>query len=223
MATKILLVEDDLDLGTVLKQYLEASNFNVFWAQNPAELLQNAQILEQHELAVLDIMLPKINGFDLAKEIRKNSSIPFLFLTAKGQSIDRILGLKLGAEDYITKPCEPEELILRINNILKRTRFSISDEIKIGSYHFSPKLLQLKHEKETFKLTEKECELLQFLLHHNHTLVHRKDILENLWGEDDYFMGRSLDVFISRLRKYLRHDPSLKIESVRGVGFKVEF
>ncbi|MDW8550600.1 response regulator transcription factor [Epilithonimonas ginsengisoli] len=120
MKTKILLVEDDPDLGMVLKQYLEFSDFEVNWIPNPELILSNKQIIQDYQLAILDVMLPFMDGFELSKEIRKISEIPFLFLTAKGQSIDKILELKLGADDYITKPCEPEELILRIKNILKR-------------------------------------------------------------------------------------------------------
>ncbi len=120
MKNKLLLVEDDVDLGMALKQYLEFSGFEVNWFDAPQKLLNSIIDWNEYSIAILDIMLPEIDGFELSKELQKRTSIPFLFLTAKGQSLDRILGLKLGAEDYITKPCEPEELILRINNILKR-------------------------------------------------------------------------------------------------------
>ncbi|WP_379969983.1 response regulator transcription factor [Epilithonimonas sp. UC225_85] len=223
MKTKILLVEDDPDLGMVLKQYLEFSDFEVMWISNPNEILNNKEIVKDHQLAILDVMLPVMDGFVLSKEIRKTSDIPFLFLTAKGQSIDKILGLKLGADDYITKPCEPEELILRIRNILKRQQNSIKAVIKIGHYSFIPTQFQLKFENETFQLTEKESELLLLLSDNNHKIINRKEILENLWGENDYFLGRSLDVFMTRLRKYLQKDSRIKFESVRGIGFKVEY
>lgn len=223
MKTKILLVEDDSDLGMVLKQYLEFSDFEVNWISNPEELIENKSIINEFQLAILDVMLPFMDGFELSKEIRKTSEIPFLFLTAKGQSIDKILGLKLGADDYITKPCEPEELILRIKNILKRQQIKETEIIKIGNYSFIPSQFQLKFEFETIQLTEKESELLLLLSGNNQKIINRKEILENLWGENDYFLGRSLDVFMTRLRKYLQKDDRIKFESVRGIGFKVEF
>jgi len=223
MKTKILLVEDDPDLGMVLKQYLEFSDFEVNWIPNPEIIINNKQIIQDYKLAILDVMLPYIDGFELSKEIRKTSDIPFLFLTAKGQSIDKILGLKLGADDYITKPCEPEELILRIKNILKRQQNPPTEIIKIGSYLFIPSQFQLKFELEIIQLTEKESELLLLLSRNNQKIINRKEILENLWGENDYFLGRSLDVFMTRLRKYLQKDDRVKFESVRGIGFKVEF
>ena len=223
MKPKILLVEDDQDLGMVLKQYLEFSDFEVTWIPNPEEILKNKKQLEQYQLAILDVMLPVIDGFELSKEIRKTSNIPFLFLTAKGQSIDRILGLKLGADDYITKPCEPEELILRIKNILKRTESSTKLIINLGNYSFIPSQFQLLFQNETIQLTEKESELLLLLSKNNQKIINRKEILETLWGENDYFLGRSLDVFMTRLRKYFQKDERIKFDSVRGIGFKVEF
>lgn len=223
MKTKILLVEDDPDLGMVLKQYLEFSDFEVRWIANPQEILENMAMIQDFQLAILDVMLPFMDGFELSKEIRKTSEIPFLFLTAKGQSIDKILGLKLGADDYITKPCEPEELILRIQNILKRQKTAITEKLSIGNYFFIPSQFQLVFGTETIQLTEKESELLLLLSKNNHKIINRKEILENLWGENDYFLGRSLDVFMTRLRKYLQKDDRIKFESVRGIGFKVEF
>ncbi len=223
MKTKILLVEDDADLGMVLKQYLEFSDFEVNWISNPEEILKNKNTISNYQLAILDVMLPFMDGFELSREIRKTSKIPFLFLTAKGQSIDKILGLKLGADDYITKPCEPEELILRIKNILKRQQNQETEIIKIGNYSFIPSQFQLKFESENIQLTEKESELLLLLSKNNQKIINRKEILENLWGENDYFLGRSLDVFMTRLRKYLQKDDRVKFESVRGIGFKVEF
>lgn len=223
MKTKILLVEDDSDLGMVLKQYLEFSDFEVNWIPNPEIIINNKEIIKDYQLAILDVMLPFMDGFELSKEIRKTSEIPFLFLTAKGQSIDKILGLKLGADDYITKPCEPEELILRIKNILKRQQNQETEIVKIGKYSFIPSQFQLKFESETIQLTEKESQLLLLLSKNNQKIINRKEILENLWGENDYFLGRSLDVFMTRLRKYLQKDNRIKFESVRGIGFKIDF
>lgn len=224
MKNKLILVEDDPDLGTVLKQYLEFSDFEVTWFTSPDALLTASINYVHYDVAILDVMLPGMDGFQLSKELRKQTPIPFLFLTAKGQSIDRILGLKLGADDYITKPCEPEELILRIRNILKRqTSVSSNSVIHLGSYTFFPSRYLLQLEEREFQLTEKESDLLQLLTTHNNDVISRKEILEKLWGEDDYFLGRSLDVFMSRLRKYLQHDDRIKLESIRGVGFRVVF
>ncbi|KQR91068.1 two-component system response regulator [Chryseobacterium sp. Leaf180] len=222
MKHKILLAEDDADLGPVLKQYLELSDFEVDLVPHPQKILDHLETVSQYHLVILDVMMPEVDGFELSKQIRKKSPVPFLFLTAKGQSIDRILGLKLGAEDYITKPCEPEELILRIHNILKRQQPTETESISIGLYRFVPSQLSLTFENENFTLTEKESELLLLLSKNNHQIVNRKEILETLWGENDYFLGRSLDVFMTRLRKYLKHDNRIKFESVRGIGFRVE-
>lgn len=222
MKTKIILVEDDQDLGTVLKQYLEFSDFEVIWFNHPQKLLNDLSIVSSAQLIILDVMLPEIDGFSLAKELVKTISIPYLFLTAKAQSFDRVLGLKLGADDYITKPCDPEELVLRIKNILKRN-YPISEEVfLIGTYVFNRNQLTLSFKDEFFQLTEKETELLFYFIRNNQKLVTRKEILETIWGENDYFMGRSLDVFMTRLRKYFQNDETIKFESVRGIGFKIE-
>jgi DNA-binding response OmpR family regulator len=224
MRNHILLVEDDLDLGLVLKQYLQFSGFEITWFSNPLEAVENLATLENIQLAIIDVMMPEINGFDLSKIISERSKIPFLFLTAKAQSIDRILGLKLGADDYIAKPCEPEELLLRVKNILKREQKSeLSQSVAIGKYSFLPSQYQIVFNDKTYTITEKETELLILLSQNNHKVVNRKEILEKLWGENDYFLGRSLDVFMTRLRKYFKEDERIKFDSVRGIGFKVEF
>ena len=222
MKTKLILVEDDQDLGTVLKQYLEFSDFEVIWFNHPQKLLNEIELVKTVQLIILDVMLPEIDGFSLAKKLAETITIPYLFLTAKAQSFDRVLGLKLGADDYITKPCDPEELVLRIKNILKRNQPVLDNSVKIGAYVFNRNYLTLSHNDEVFQLTEKEVELLNYFILHNHKLVTRKEILETIWGENDYFMGRSLDVFMSRLRKYFLYDESIKFESVRGIGFKIE-
>ncbi|WP_313094374.1 response regulator transcription factor [Empedobacter sp.] len=223
MKTKLILVEDDQDLGTVLKQYLEFSDFEVTWFDHPQKLLKEIESLESAQLIIFDVMLPEIDGFSLTKKLAETITIPYLFLTAKAQSFDRVLGLKLGADDYITKPCDPEELVLRIKNILKRNQPVLEELIKIGAYVFLPNQLQLSYQEEKFQLTEKEAELLSFLIQNNQKLVSRKEILEKIWGENDYFMGRSLDVFMTRLRKYFQNDEMIKFESVRGIGFKINF
>lgn len=222
MKTKLILVEDDQDLGTVLKQYLEFSDFEVTWFNHPQQLLEDLSVLSTIQLIILDVMLPEIDGFTLAKKIGESITIPYLFLTAKAQSFDRVLGLKLGADDYITKPCDPEELVLRIKNILKRNQPILEEVISIGTYMFNRNQLTLTFQDEVFQLTEKETELLNYFIQNNQKLVTRKEILEKIWGENDYFMGRSLDVFMTRLRKYFQYDKSVKFESVRGVGFKID-
>jgi len=225
MKVKILLAEDDSDFGMILKQYLELENFNVSWFQNPEDILPILVKDFYFNIGILDIMMPNIDGFSLAKIILKEKpDFPLLFLTAKNQKIDRLTGLKIGADDYIAKPCDPEELILRIKNILKRTFTSETiTQYKIGSYILDTEKLLLSHPKEKTRLTIREKDLLLYLLKFNHKTIKRDDILNNLWETNDYFTGRSLDVFISRLRKYFQHDDKIKIQSLRGIGFEIDF
>ncbi|WP_333886249.1 response regulator transcription factor [Sphingobacterium siyangense] len=222
---KILLVEDDPDFGFMLKQYLELSTFAIDWIAQPNDLTENFQQLADYDLVILDVMLPQISGFSLAKEINAlYPTLPFIFLTAKEQKIDKLTGLKIGADDYVTKPCDPEELLLRIQNILKRNQKNNTPKsIAIGRYLFHPEQLLLSHTLEQFKLTEREAQLLLFLWQHNGQLVTREEILEKVWGNADFFTGRSMDVFITRIRKYLSLDPNLGISSNRGVGFTIQF
>jgi len=174
-------------------------------------------------------MMPKIDGFTLAEKIIKiNPKIPFVFLTARQMKEDKIKGLKLGADDYIVKPFEADELVLRLNNILKRSEKNIepiyfSADIKIGSYLFDTKRFELKRKSNSQQLTEKEASLLLFLFKSKNQLLERNAVLKAIWGNDDFFSGRSMDVFISRLRKYLKDDSNISIESIRNVGleFKV--
>ena len=225
MKTKILLVEDDADFGLILKHYLELSDFEVDWFQNPADVLEILKSDFCFNIGILDIMMPNIDGFSLAKIIlKKNPNFPLLFLSAKNQKIDRLTGLKIGADDYIAKPCDPEELILRIKNILKRVISpTLETNFKIGEYTLDSEKLLLTHTKEKVRLTIREKDLLLYLLKQNKQTIKRDDILDNLWETNDYFTGRSLDVFISRIRKYFRHDEQIKIQSIRGVGFEIDF
>lgn len=225
MKVKILLAEDDPDFGMILKQYLELEDFDVIWHQNPKGITDILQSDFSFNIGILDIMMPDIDGFSLAKMILKERpNFPLLFLTAKNQKIDRLTGLKIGADDYISKPCDPEELILRIRNILKRTSSSLTEtRIKIGEYFLDTEKLLLSHEEGNIRLTIREQELLLYLLKHNQKMIKRDDILDNLWETNDYFTGRSLDVFISRLRKYFQYDSEIKIQSLRGIGFEVDF
>jgi len=225
MKVKILLAEDDPDFGMILKQYLELENFDVFWFQNPQDVLEILKSDFSFHIGILDIMMPNIDGFSLAKMILKEKpDFPILFLTAKNQKIDRLTGLKIGADDYISKPCDPEELVLRIKNILKRTLSTTAEtQIKIGAYFLDTEKLLLSHQDGNIRLTIREQQLLLYLLKHNQRTIKREDILNNLWETNDYFTGRSLDVFISRLRKYFIHDPEIKIQSLRGIGFEIDF
>ena len=225
MKTKILLVEDDADFGLILKHYLELSDFEVVWFQNPADVLDILKYDFCFNIGILDIMMPNIDGFSLAKIILKEKpNFPLLFLSAKNQKIDRLTGLKIGADDYIAKPCDPEELILRIKNILKRgSSPPLETNFKIGEYSLDSEKLLLTHRNEKVRLTLREKDLLLYLLKQNKQTIKRDDILDNLWETNDYFTGRSLDVFISRIRKYFRHDEQIKIQSIRGIGFEIDF
>lgn len=225
---RILLAEDDFDFANVLKQYLELYSFDVTCANDGQEALD---LLKERtfDICILDVMMPKMDGFTLAdKIITVNPKIPFVFLTARNQNEDKIKGLKLGADDYIVKPFEVEELVLRLTNILKRTTKKEASEIKrdilkIGNYSFLVNRFELKLDNKTQQLTEKEASLLLYLFDNKNQLLKREQILNAVWGNDDFFSGRSMDVFISRLRKYFKDDSSIKIESIRNIGleFKV--
>ena len=223
--TKILLVEDDDSLGFVVKDNLEMNGFEVSWQKNGKA---GKLAFEQHpfDLCVLDVMLPEMDGFTLANHIRQSGSeVPIIFLTAKSLKEDRIQGFKIGGDDYLTKPFSIEELVLRIGVILKRIGKSTTQPAYIqpvGQYLFDSKNLKLSHSLGESELTQREAELLGLLFLHKNNVVSREKILVDLWGEDDYFKGRSLDVFITRLRKYLCHDPAIKIVNVHGVGFRLE-
>lgn len=225
MKTKILLAEDDPDFGMILKQYLELEDFEVDWFQNPEDIIPLLSSDFPFHMGILDVMMPNIDGFSLAKMILKEKKdFPLLFLTAKNQKIDRLTGLKIGADDYIAKPCDPEELVLRIKNILKRTTPAIvENHVNIGQYSLDTKKLLLSHPNGNVRMTIREQELLLYLLKHNHSTITRDEILDQLWETNDYFTGRSLDVFISRLRKYFSYDPEVKIQSLRGIGFEIDF
>ncbi|MBQ4822500.1 response regulator transcription factor [Aquimarina sp. MMG016] len=223
----ILLAEDDFDFGSILKQYLELHEYNVSWAKDGKEALE---IFDKthFDICVLDVMMPKMDGFTLAENIIEiNPEIPFVFLTAKKMKEDKIRGLKLGADDYIVKPFEADILVLRLQNILKRTNTykpKVKEIITIGKYKFDVTNHQLNFKKETQRLTEKETILIQYLWNHKNSMVKREELLTDVWGNDDFFSGRSMDVFISRLRKYFKQDQNITLESVRGVGltFRIE-
>jgi DNA-binding response OmpR family regulator len=222
---KILLAEDDADFAQVLKHYLELFDFEVHWASDGAEAFSAFQN-EVFQFCILDVMMPKMDGFTLAeKMVNYNPEVPFLFLTAKKLKEDKIRGLKLGADDYIVKPFEADELVLRIQNILKRSEKTTvtrteSSDIQIGKFVFDTKRLQLKGENSLQQLTEKEAALLLFLFENKNQLLKREVILKAIWDTDDFFSGRSMDVFISRLRKYFKEDENIAIESKRNLGLE---
>ena len=218
---KILLAEDDTDLGNVLAQYLILKGFDVNHVTDGNEALLAIRSYKP-DICVLDVMMPGTDGFAVARQLGKAGDIPFIFLTAKNQKKDIIEGLKLGADDYITKPFEVEELLLRIQNILKRTVKETPIKVEIKGLSLEMDAFRLQTPAAKYQLTQKEADLLAYLMEHSGEVVSRKTILSKYWGNDDYFAGRSLDVFISRVRKYLNDEPGVRIETIRGVGFVFE-
>jgi DNA-binding response OmpR family regulator len=222
---RILLAEDDSNLGLLLRNYLSAKNMETSLFENGIQALESFKF-KQYDLCILDIMMPQMDGLTLAKEIRKiNSSIPVIFLTAKGQKDDIIEGFKSGADDYITKPFLMEELLYRIQAILKRTSGATApkkeDKYTIGKYTFEPLKQLLVFGDKSIKLTTKESELLELLCQHGNEILERNFALKSIWIDDNYFNARSMDVYITRLRKYLKNDPSVKILNVHGRGYKL--
>lgn len=222
---KILLAEDDSDFANVLKQYLELYDYSVTWAENGHEALNIFQNTT-FDICLFDVMMPVIDGFTLADMIIKiNPEVPFIFLTARKLKEDKIIGLKLGADDYIVKPFEAEELILRLNNILKRSQqktllFTETNELQIGNYLFDTKRLSLKKDNKIQQLTEKEAALIHFFHTHKNQMLKREQILKSIWKNDDFFSGRSMDVYISKIRKYFKDDSRISIDSIRNIGLE---
>ena len=220
-AKNILLVEDDPNLGRVLSDFLEMEDFSVTLARDGVEGY-DAYMRAEYQICLLDCMMPKMDGFTLAKKIRKrDEKMPIIFLTAKSLKDDKLKGFDLGADDYITKPFDEDELVRRINAVLKR---SVSEEpvimqFQFGIFNYDHSNLTLSFDDQSVRITQKEGEVLFMLLKSMNNVVRREDILVKVWGENDYFMGRSLDVFITKLRKHLKPDVSIKIENVHGVGF----
>lgn len=219
---KILIAEDDTDFGNILSQYVSISGFDVSLTRTGTEAWENFSE-SKPDICVLDVMMPEMDGFTLAEKIKQVApDMPLLFLTAKSLKEDIVKGLKLGADDYITKPFDPEVLILRINNILKRAYSTVNDEYSISSTTLNFNTLELKCVSCVEKLTLKEAQLLRYLIANKNKILKRDDILTEIWGEDDYFLGRSMDVFISRLRKYLSPDNGIELRTIRGTGFILE-
>jgi len=225
---KILLAEDDANLGFVVQDNLKSIGYNVTLCSD-GEIALKTFANEKFDLCLLDVMMPKKDGFAVAQTIRDiNKEVPIIFLTAKTMQADKVKGFTLGADDYITKPFDFEEFLLRIESILRRTKTLTQQEEKIvehyniGQYSFDVKNQLLHFSKEEKKLTKKETRILSFLCEHLNDIAPRELILKNIWGNDDYFSGRSMDVFISKLRKHLSKDENIQIINIHGVGFKLE-
>jgi DNA-binding response OmpR family regulator len=227
MTTKpnIFLVEDDLSFGAVLKSYLEIHDFDIDWVDDG----QNAMTAFKEsgfDICILDVMLPNVDGFTIASEIRKiNPEIPILFLTAKNLREDVLKGYRIGADDYITKPFDTEVLIFKLKAILKRisgNQPKESDFYQIGSYQFDFKLRTLEHDHSKQKLSPKEAELLKMLCENQNELLPREAALKKIWGDDGYFTARSMDVYLTKLRKLFAEDPTVEIRNIHGSGFMLE-
>ncbi|MBZ4043016.1 response regulator transcription factor [Flavobacterium hibisci] len=220
---KILYTEDDETLAFLTKDNLEQNDYEVIHCPDGKSGLESFKN-NDFDICIFDIMMPKMDGFELATEIRKlNTDIPIIFLSAKTLKEDRIKGLRLGADDYLVKPFSIEELILKIEVFLKRSQKKSKPEkaiYEIGKYQFDTKNFILFNNEEKIGLTQREAELLKLFLDNKNSVLKREQILTALWGTDDYFMGRSLDVFISRLRKILANEKDISIENLHGIGFR---
>lgn len=229
---KILLVEDDQNFGDVLKSYLEMHDFDVNLATDGIEGFDKYR-RSQYDLCIFDVMMPRKDGFTLAREIReRDTDMPIIFLTAKNLKQDVLEGFKIGADDYISKPFNSEELLLRIHAILKRASKPLDPkeelkEFEIGNYHFNYPLRVLKYntedgeDKDKEKLSPKEAHLLRLFCINKNEVLTRTEALTKIWGEDNYFTARSMDVFVTKLRKYLKKDQRIEIENIHGNGFRL--
>ncbi len=225
MKMRILLVEDDLNLGLVIADHLRTQDYEVISAEDGAEGLVKFNE-EQFNLCILDVMLPVLDGFSLAKDIRKiNKDIPILFLTAKSMTEDKIKGFESGGDDYLTKPFSIQEFELRVKALLRRSKSEpVTEEMTyaIGAYRYDVENQVLNINQTHKTLTKKEAQILKILFKHKNQVISREIILKGVWGQDDYFVGRSLDVFITKLRKYFAEDERIVISNLHGVGFKFE-
>lgn len=222
---KILLTEDDPNLGMLLQEYLSAKGYQTDLARNGEEGLK-AFLEKPYDMCILDVMMPKKDGFSLAKEIRmKDKEVPIIFLTAKSMKEDTIQGFRVGADDYMTKPFSMEELLMRMKAILRRVNKQENEvqtqNYKIGAYAFDTQTQTLSLGETHHKLTTKESELLKLLCQNKNQPVSRSFALKLIWGDDSYFNARSMDVYVTKLRKHLKDDPSLQIINLHGEGFKL--
>jgi DNA-binding response OmpR family regulator len=222
-AAKILVAEDDLQLGFIIKDNLQEAGFDVTNCPDGEAAWEYFQ-KNDPDLCILDVNMPYRDGFSLAKKIRQKSDvIPILFLTAKSLEEDKLKGFAVGADDYIVKPFSMKELISRIHVFLRRNKMLIAPSKKnftLGHFTFMVEELRLTNNTETIPLTQRESELLEFLCNHSNKVLKREEILSNVWGKNDFFLGRSMDVFMTRLRKLLAAEPSVTIETIHGVGYR---
>jgi len=220
---KVLLAEDDLSLGYVIKDNLVDAGYEVILCPDGQTAIDKFD-KNEFSICLLDVMMPNKDGFAVARKIRQQSDMmPIIFITARSMEEDKIKGFQTGADDYITKPFSMQELLMRMEVFLRRTRKMHSDKtiaFVIGSLQFGYTDLQLTIGKELFNLTQKEADLLKFLCEHSNRVLKREEVLLNVWGKDDYFLGRSMDVFITKLRKYFKADPDVNLETIHGVGFR---
>jgi len=224
----ILLLEDDTNLGLIISEHLRLNGFEVTLCRNGMDGLKEIKE-NKYNLCLADIMMPELDGFSFAKQIRRaGNTMPLIFLSAKSLQEDKIEGFKIGCDDYITKPFSIEELLLRIRAVLKRSeKANLNDndsnqiEFELGQFKFNSKSRTLTGQKDVIKLTSKESELLKLLCLNLNQTLKREQALQHIWGDESYFSGRSMDVFISKLRKYLKSDQSIEIINVHGIGYKL--
>ena len=219
----VLIAEDDLQLGFLIKENLEDEGYEVINCPDGETAWEFFQ-KKQPDICLLDVNMPSRDGYSLARKIRqKNDVVPIIFLTAKSMEEDKLKGFESGADDYITKPFSMKELLLRMNVFLRRNKMLLpakSNEVRIGKLTFLPDEMKLIKGNENISLTQRESELLQFFCAHPNKALKREDILTHVWGKNDYFLGRSMDVFVTKLRKHLKNEPSVNIETVHNVGFR---
>lgn len=218
---RILLAEDDLHLGMLLVDYLETEGFEVKLCKD-GEMALRAFQNNSYDLCLLDVMMPKLDGFSLAKEIKaKDKKIPLIFITARSLKEDKLKGYGLDADDYVTKPFDEEELLWKIKAVARRSPRNAQKAVvvSIGKYSFDHNNQSLTIGNKTKRITERESDILNYLSNNRNKIIKREEMLKELWGENDYFLGRSLDVFLTKIRKYLKEDKNLNIENVFGVGF----
>ncbi len=224
MSIKILYVEDELFLGKIVKETLESRGFEVFMETDGADVLRSFED-EQPDICILDVMLPHRSGFEIAEDIRKiNDDIPIIFLTAKTLTEDLVHGFKIGGNDYIKKPFSMEELIVRVENALRVRKdeptITLSESIQIGNYHFQLNKQILRFGSIDKKLSYRETELLKYLYLNSNSIIDRRELLNHIWGNDSFFNSRNLDVYITKIRSYLKEDPNLEIITIKGVGYR---
>ena len=221
----IFLVEDDLSFGAVLKSYLELNDYKVTWVDDGKFAIDKFRS-DNYHICILDVMLPNVDGFTIGKEIRKiNKDIPMVFLTAKTLKEDILKGYNVGADDYVTKPFDTEVLLCKVRAIIKRQSTAPANNeviFEIGSYKFDSKLRQVVRDGVKQNLSPKESDLLKLLCQNKNELLPRETALQTIWGDDGYFTARSMDVFVTKLRKYLTDDPSVEIKNIHGSGFSLE-